>query len=587
VIGVPKSEALFLALNGVDLTFELLLLVAPAQRKQVLGFLSDLLANTASHKYVYEWDSPPGAKLPGVDGGVSAGLAAGGATIGDRTGAISPLSSVGGSHADESSSAANGGFTALELLLSLWPSPSLLERNEKHVQGHLRYKSGASVGDGATPLSPSIVVPEEDSDMEEDEASPRSQRFRYKQLRAEREERENATREERYASSVALQARAAASLPRVSTNQHLKPCLYAIFSRLGLDGVTEDGDDDPHAVSPFVARATPVQRATLFEIARFVDTMRAATLASIEQRLREEGVSVVASDAEFLSQNRAHLDSLTDGATRFEAHMWGAHQAAERAAIDAYLHAITDRKESNEQFLLANARRARKQTMRRRLLYKEMRQQMLRNSAAPTQTPPSGASDSAAVSKPASAAPAARNKDFATEQKMQSDAQIAHEAAAAEQQQRAEDEEDVELENRLLQELESELPTSSDPIELAASASELPAEDDEAELDETDASAAAAGDDAAEQRQERKYDTPSPPKSKAGSHTSSRSKLITTMAPEAEAAMIAARRAQKQQQQAVAEALQSQAVGNAAAASQRSLMTTNRTSTSARPTKGK
>jgi hypothetical protein len=368
VIGVTKSEQLFLALNGVDLTLELLLVVAPPQRKQLLGFLSDLLANSAAHQYLYEWEAPPGAKLPSHDGITAGTDVEQGSMLGATAsaGAVSPLGP-----------SQSGRFTALELLLSFWPSPSLLERSEKRVQAQLRYKSDPASGGGGSPLSPSATVPEEDSDMEDEHA------FRLHRDEEEKESEEE-RRAERYAASLDAEARAAQSLPRVQSNQHLKPALYAIFSRLGFDGVVErdDADSPPSSMNPFVSRATPVQRATLYEISRFVDGVRAATLAAIQRRLEEEGVRLVASDAAFFSDNGSHLTDLSSRGAAFDESAWEAHQEEERAGLDAYLWQVTARKTSSEQFALANARKSKRQSMRRRLQYKEMREQMLRQSEA-------------------------------------------------------------------------------------------------------------------------------------------------------------------------------------------------------------
>ena len=132
-------------------------------------------------------------------------------------------------------------------------------------------------------------------------------------------------------------------------------------------------------------------------MSRYVDALRAATLAGIERKLvEEEGVKLVESDAAFLRANAAHLSALDSTGAEYDESQWHAFQDLERAEIDEYLYRITSRKSQNEQFLVANARRTKKQTMRRRLLYKEMRQQMLRNS-----TQQAGAGSASATASPA------------------------------------------------------------------------------------------------------------------------------------------------------------------------------------------
>ena len=437
IIGVAKSEQLFLALNGLDLVLDLLVLVGAPQRKQVLGFLSDLLANPLSHQYLFEWQASRGAKLP-ADQPVS--LVALRTAESERSGAISPMSSASGSLSSVNGSATSAGltFTALELLLSFWPSASLLERNEKQLAGHLRFKPTTINGSApGSPLPPGYDAPEEDSDAEENER-------RGPDDGEEEEKQSESARGERYRNHVASTAASASNLARVSSNQHLKPALYAIFSRLGFAGVDSNDESGSDArMNPFVSRATPVQRATLFEISRYVDELRATTLLQIETKLREQdGLNIVESDTAFLRANAEHLDALRSTSSDFDAAAWGSYQSLEKAAIDHYLWQLTSRKEQQEAFMIANARRTKKQTMRRRLLYKEMRQQMLRNSNGPT-ADTNDAHGSAAAAAARDTLPKTGTA-ILTEQKSQLSLQ--QQAFTLQQeQQREEDDEDIEV----------------------------------------------------------------------------------------------------------------------------------------------
>lgn len=317
VVGIRTNEELFLALNGIDLLLDLLLICPAPQRKQVLGLLADLLHVSGSERFLFEWRSGPGRVLP--NGATSANAP----PIADlAAGSRSHSSSVASLPSAQlfDLAAQTDGFSALDLLLSLWPEPTLRDQQQKQLYGTL------SEGDEAGDVG-----------------------------------------------SVAHKSSSSSLLPRVGSNLSLRPALYAIFARIGFR------DDNP-----FLVNATPVQRGQLYSIAHFVDRLRSDSLAAVASRLTDEGIQLVEEDAQFLQQNFLQRDDAAEQANAFQEQQLQAQQEVDAEEIENYLHQITSRKDQNEAFLISSAKRARKQTMRRRLLYKEMRQQMLKNSTDQT-----------------------------------------------------------------------------------------------------------------------------------------------------------------------------------------------------------